>query len=78
VAVLEFPAPVNADVPSVVDPSTKVTLPVGRLPETVAVKVTLLPSDEGLRFELTDALLATLTVCVSGDDPLATFTPSPE
>jgi hypothetical protein len=47
-------------------PSVKFTIPVGLLPATVAVKVTLAPSDEGLIELASDVLVAApLTVCVS-------------
>ena len=47
-------------------PSVKATLPVGAVPVTVAVKVTLVPTTDGLA-ELASAavLVALLTVCVS-------------
>ena len=50
----------------VLPPSVKATLPVGAVPVTVAVKVTLVPTTTGLA-ELANAavLVALFTVCVS-------------
>jgi hypothetical protein len=60
VAFLEFTAPAGkATAPHpliVVPPSVKLTLPVGALPLTVVVNVTLAPADEG--FELLDSVVA--------------------
>ena len=44
--------PASVAVPSVAGPSLKVTVPVGVLPVTVAVKVTEVPKDEGFEEEL--------------------------
>ena len=70
VAVLLFAAPAgNATAlqPEIaLPPSVNATLPVGAVPVTVAVKVTLLPTTDGLA-ELANAaaLVALFTVCVS-------------
>src|ERR1700686_2193328 len=58
-AVRVLPAPVSATAPQplmVVPPSVKFTLPVGAVPVTDAVKVTLAPPVEGFR-ELTNAVV---------------------
>ncbi len=63
-------------------PSLKLTLPVGLLPATVAVKVTLAPTADGL-FELASdvvvgapAPIATVTLSAVGDAvPTVTVTP---
>lgn len=61
-AVLLLPLPVSAiALQPVIElpPSVKLTLPVGLLPATVAVKVTLLPKAEGLsELEIPVALVA--------------------
>ena len=70
VVVLVFAAPAGsatAPQPAIVlPPSVKPTLPVGAVPVTVAVKVTLVPTTAGLA-ELANAavLVALFTVCVS-------------
>ena len=68
-AVLLLPLPVSATAlqPLIeLPPSLKLTLPVGAMPATVAVKVTLAPNVDGF-FELTtaDVLVALLTTCDS-------------
>ena len=71
-AVLLLPLPVSATAPQPlieVAPSLKLTLPVGLLPVTVAVKVTLVPAVDGL-FELESEVVvgvgpAELTTCDS-------------
>ncbi len=74
-----LPPPVNVPVPSVVEPSVKVTVPVGvpgPVPVTVAVKVTDWPTTDGLAEELT----AVAVVCPEPDtvDPnVARFEPTP-
>ena len=70
VAVLELAEPAgSATAPqpvSVVPSAVKPTLPVGALPVTVAVKVTLAPTSDGLAELATAAVLVALfTVCVS-------------
>ena len=67
-AVREFPAPVIGAVAQVaieVPPSLKLTLPVGALPTTVAVKVTTLPRLVGVSDVTTLVVLFTLTSCES-------------
>ena len=68
-AVRESPEPLKATaVHPVIDapPSRKLTLPVGALPLTVAVNVTLAPTTDGLaELESVVLLVALLTVCVS-------------
>ena len=44
--------PLRVTVPSVVEPSLKLTVPVGLVPETVATKVTGVPWAEGFREEV--------------------------
>ena len=62
-----FPEPLTAPVPRVVEPSLKVTLPVGVAPEfgcTWAVKVTEFPWVDGFSEETTVVTVtALLTVC---------------
>ena len=70
VAVLELAEPAgNATAPQpviVLPPSVKATLPVGAAPVTVAVKVTLAPTSDGLAELANAAVLGALfTVCVS-------------
>ena len=63
----------SVPVPSVVELSLKVTVPVGVPPldVTVAVKVTDWPDVDGFLDEATEVeVVATLTVCVSADDVL--------
>jgi hypothetical protein len=80
-AVRELPEPVRATAEqpeSELPPSLKLTLPVGALPVTVAVNVTLWPCVEGLSVLAMVVVVATallpLTTCDSGalvDPPLA-------
>jgi hypothetical protein len=61
-----------------VDPSLKLTVPVGDTPLTVAVKVTLLPTVEGVSdVAMPVVLLAPLTVCDSAALLEAAFPASP-
>ena len=75
--------PLSVPVPSVVEPSRKLTVPVGvPLPGatalTVAVKVTDSPKTEGLSDEVTLLVVAAwLTVWVRGAEVLVTKLPSP-
>ena len=69
-AVRVFPAPVSATVPQpemVVPPSVKFTVPVGALPVTDAVNVTLVPTTDGLE-ELESVVVesAGFTTCDTG------------
>ncbi len=73
-AVMKFACPLaSVPVPSVVAPSSKVTVPVGVLtPDTVAVNVTGSPNTDGLGEDVMSvALLALLTVCVKSVEVLA-------
>src|SRR5258707_525764 len=79
--VLPFPRPESATVaqaPIVVPPSVKATVPVGARAVTVAVKVTLAPTPEGLR-ELDKAVLlvALLTTCDNATLVEPLLAPSP-
>src|SRR5713226_4414492 len=65
-----FPVAFRVPVPSAVDPSLKVTVPVAVLPpavlgETVAVKVTDWPNTEGLAPEVTVVVVVAATVKVA-------------
>src|SRR5260370_26806493 len=70
--------PLNAPVPSVAEPSLKVTVPLGLpgpLPATMAVKVTDWPNTDPLGEELTVVVVAVavalvVTVCVSAPEVL--------
>ena len=78
-----WPEPSSAAVPSVVEPSLKVTLPVGipapgAVAVTVAVKVIDWPETEGLADEATELVVADwLTVCVSVEEVLVAKSVSP-
>ena len=62
VAVRPLPVPLSVPVLSVEAPSRKVTIPVGLIPLTVAVKVTLCPMVDGLAPLTTEVVVAaTLT-----------------
>jgi hypothetical protein len=80
VRLLPDPVSATAEQPLIeLAPSLKLTVPVGALPLTVAVKVTVAPT-AGCASEVTMAvvLLALLTVCESGalvDPPLAVSPP---
>ena len=66
--------PANDELPRIVAPSRKVTLPVGVPPSaavTVAVKVTDCWKVEGFALESTEVLVVALTTCVSGAESLA-------
>ena len=70
VAVLLFAAPAGSATalqPEIaLPPSVNATLPVGAVPVTVAVKVTLLPTTDGFaELANTAALVALFTVCAS-------------
>lgn len=76
VAVVKEACPrlLRVPVPRVVTPSKKVTVPVG-VPDpgltgaTVALKVTVLPKDEGFRVELTEVVvLAALITWLTAED----------
>ena len=75
--------PLSVPVPRVVEPSRKLTVPVGvPLPgataSTVAVKVTDSPKTEGFAYEVTLLVVAAwLTVCVRGPEVLLRKLPSP-
>jgi hypothetical protein len=70
--VLPLPLTVAAAQPLMVDPpSLKATVPVGELPVTVAVKVTLLLATDGF------AELATVLVVGAGALPVPTVTVTP-
>jgi hypothetical protein len=57
--------PLTGDVPNVVEPLVKVTVPVALLGTNVSVKVTELPGREGLTEEVNvDVVFALDTVCV--------------
>jgi len=76
VAVVTPPVVESEGVPSVVDPSLNVTVPVGlplpgEVTDTVAVNVTDCPKLDGLALEETlVVVLDWLTVCVIADDVL--------
>jgi len=74
VEVVNFALPLlSVPVPRVVEPSLKVTVPMGVPPPdvTVAVKVTAAPSVDGFREEANAVeLVACFTVCVSTDEVL--------
>ena len=78
-----WPEPSRMPVPRVLDPSLKVTVPVGvpapgLFAVTVAVKVTDCPDTDGLAEELTDvAVLAFFTVWVSALEVLPVKVASP-
>ncbi len=78
-----WPEPFRVPVPRVLEPSLKVTVPVGvpapgLLAVTVAVKVTDCPDTDGLAEELTDvAVLAFFTVWVSALEVLPVKVASP-
>ena len=70
VAVLELAAPAGSatalQAEIALPPSVNATLPIGAIPVTVAVNVTLVPTTDGLAELATAAVLVTLlTVCVS-------------
>jgi len=81
VAVRTLPLPVRetAEQPeSELAPSLKLTLPVGALPVTVAVKVTLVPAVDGVsEVPNPTVLVALLTVWVSVALPDGALEPSP-
>ena len=78
VAVREFPVPLSVPVLSVEAPSRKVTIPVGLIPLTVAVKVTLWPMVEGLALLTTDVdVAATLITWLRALDVLVLLPVSP-
>lgn len=54
-----LPVPARVPVPKVVAPSLKVTVPVGAVPVTEAVKVMDVPNVEGFRLEATVVVVAT-------------------
>ena len=77
------PEPFSVPVPSVVEPSMNVTVPVG-VPEpgalavTVDVNVTDWPKTEGLADDDTELLVPSwFTVCVNADDVLVVKSVSP-
>jgi hypothetical protein len=67
VRVLPEPPSAAAEQPVIdVDPSLKFTVPVGDIPLTVAVKVTLVPTVDGVSDVATPVVLVVaLTVCAS-------------
>jgi len=75
--------PSSVPVPSVVEPSMNVTVPVGTpapgaLAATVAVNVTDCPKTEGLAADDTELLVADwFTVCVNAEDELVAKFVSP-
>ena len=78
-AVFVLPEPVSATAPQLamlVPPSVKFTAPVGPLPLTVAVKVTLAPTIEGLaELAMPVAVPDVLTTCVSTLDAVLPASP---
>jgi hypothetical protein len=82
-AVRVLPAPLSAIAPQIATAaplSVKLTVPVGALPVMVAVRVTLIPTTDGL-LELDTAVVVAdlaLTTCDSGELLDAAFEPSPE
>ena len=76
---LPEPPTAAAEQPAIdVGPSLKLTVPVGDTPLTVAVKVTLLPTVEGVSdVAMPVVLLAPLTVCDSAVLLEAAFPASP-
>ena len=60
--------------PSTVVPSRKVTVPVARDGDTVAVKVTVCPRPDGFRLDFTVVVvLAVLTVCATTGEVLPEY-----
>ena len=79
----ELPAPVSTIAPQLATAaplSVKLTVPVGALPVTVAVRVTLVPTTDGLLELDTTVVVAdlALTTCDSGELLDEAFEPSPE
>ena len=76
---LPLPATVTPEQPLIdVEPSLKLTVPVGDAPLTVAVKVTLMPTVDGVSdVEIPVVLLDPLTVCDKTPLLEAAFEPSP-
>ncbi len=82
VAVRVLPLPPSAAVPQpamLVPPSVKFTVPVGALPVTDAVNVTLAPTIDGLVPLATPVVVATFALMTCDSDTLldAVFDPSP-
>ena len=79
VRIFPLPASVAAEQPLIdVDPSLKLTDPVGALPLTVAVKVTLAPTVEGVsEVAMPVVLPVALTVCDRAELLEAALLPSP-
>jgi hypothetical protein len=70
--------PAIVPVPRVAEPSRNVTVPLADDGETVAVKITLWPTVEGLPEVMTDVVVGTLpTVTADGADVLAALLVSP-
>ena len=72
---IAWPEPSRVPVPRVLEPSLKVTVPVGvpapgLFAVTVAVKVTDCPDTDGLAEELTNVVVLYFTVWVTLDDVL--------
>jgi hypothetical protein len=65
---LAFPNASNVDVPSIVFPCLKLTVPVGTIPvgdETLTLKITVWPTADGFGVELsTEVVVTRLTTCV--------------
>src|SRR6266550_3923624 len=79
---IAWPEPSRVPVPRVLEPSLKVTVPVGvpapgLLAVTVAVKVTDCPNTDGLAEELADVVVPYFTVCVSLEEVLPLKLASP-
>lgn len=81
VAVRMFPEPFTIEdeqPPIEAEPSLKLTVPVGKVPLTVAVKVTLVPTVEGVNEVAMPVVLpAPFTVCDNAVLPEGRFAPSP-